>query len=68
MSPTPAPSAIGITHTDLLQPTTGVIVGRDIYVIANSQLQHFRVLWEQHQGEPPRALLHDIVVLRVPLG
>jgi sugar lactone lactonase YvrE len=60
--------ALATTHADFSQPTTGVIVGGDIYVIANAQLQHFRRLWTQHQGEPPRETLHDIVILRIPLN
>ena len=60
--------ALATTNADFLQPTTGVIVGDDIYVIANAQLQHFRQLWTQHQGEPPRETLQDIVILRIPLG
>jgi len=59
--------ALATTNADFLQPTTGVIVGDDIYVIANAQLQHFRRLWAQHQGEPPRETLHNIVILRIPL-
>jgi sugar lactone lactonase YvrE len=54
-------------HPDILQPTTGVISGRDIYVIANSQLQHYRQLWVAGSGVVPREQLHDIVVLRVAL-
>ena len=54
-------------HPDLLQPTTGVIAGGDIYVIANSQLQHYRQLWVAGGGVVPREQLHDIVVLRVSL-
>lgn len=57
--------ALATTHPDFLQPTTGVIVGDHIYVIANAQLQHFRRLWTQHRGEPPRETLHDIVVLLI---
>jgi hypothetical protein len=59
--------ALAADHPDFLQPTTGVIVGDRIYVIANAQLQHFRALWAQHQGEPPRETLHDVVILRIPL-
>lgn len=54
-------------HPDILQPTTGVIAGGDIYVIANSQLQHYRRLWTENGGVVPREQLHDIVVLRVAL-
>jgi hypothetical protein len=59
--------ALVADHPDFLQPTTGVIVRDGIYVIANAQLQHFRALWAQHRGEPPREALHDIVILRIPL-
>lgn len=54
-------------HPDILQPTTGVISGGDIYVIANSQLQHYRQLWTAGGGVVPREQLHDIAVLRVAL-
>ncbi|GAM98154.1 hypothetical protein U91I_01785 [alpha proteobacterium U9-1i] len=59
--------ALLVEHPDLLQPTTGVIAGGDIYVIANSQLQHYRRLMEANNGTVPRDQLHDIVVLRVAL-
>jgi sugar lactone lactonase YvrE len=54
-------------HETLLQPTTGAVVGDDLFLVANSQLQLFRALREEgrapHDGE-----LRRPVVLRVALG
>jgi sugar lactone lactonase YvrE len=52
-------------HPELEQPTTGVVVGRDVYVIANSHLQTFRRAFVA--GAPERAPLRGAAVLRVPL-
>ena len=54
------------SHPLMSQPTTGVLVGRDFYYIANSQLQVFRKLYQ-----PDAALdsgkLAEYVVLRLRL-
>jgi sugar lactone lactonase YvrE len=49
-------------HPMFMNPTTGVVVGSDLYYIANSQFSSFR------QGELfPMSRLFETVVLRVPL-
>lgn len=53
-------------HPLLMQPTTGVIVGKDFYYIANSQLQVFRKLYKP-DGAYDRGQLLDVVVLRARL-
>ena len=53
-------------HPLFIQPTTGVIVGRDFYYIANSQLQLFRGLYKP-DGAYDREQLRGIVVLRARL-
>jgi hypothetical protein len=45
------------------QPTTGVIVGKDFYYIANSQLQLFRRIYKSNATYDKGELL-DVVVLR----
>lgn len=55
-------------HADLLQPTTGVIVGDAIYLVANSQLQRFRSLHAERNGAPPADQLQNLIVLRAPLA
>jgi len=45
------------------QPTTGVIVGKDFYYIANSQLQLFRRIYKP-DGSYDKGQLLDVVVLR----
>ena len=47
------------------QPTTGVIVGSDLYYIANAQLQVFRAMYKD--GAYDKSALVDIVVLRTPI-
>ena len=55
-----------VAHPALEQPTTGAIVGRDVYVIANSHLQTFRRMWSD--GAPGEsASLSVPTVLRVPV-
>ena len=53
-------------HPLFIQPTTGVIVGKYFYYIANSQLQLFRSLYKP-DGAYDRAKLLDVVVLRARL-
>jgi hypothetical protein len=50
-------------HTLFNQPTTGVIVGKDFYYIANSQLQMFRKLYKPDETYDKGQLL-DVVVLK----
>lgn len=50
-------------HPLFNQPTTGVIVGRDFYYIANSQLQLFRRIYKP-DGAYDKGQLLDVVVLR----
>lgn len=54
------------THSLLNQPTTGVIVGKKFYFIANSQLQPFRRL-VQPDGSFDRSKLSEVVVLQIGL-
>lgn len=54
-------------HSAFLQPSTGVIAGDFIYVIANSQLQHFRKLFLEYGENYPLDQLKDVVILRVAL-
>ena len=51
-------------HPTLQQPTTGVIVGKDFYYIANSQLQYFRSIYKP-DGIYDKGRLQGVVVLRV---
>jgi hypothetical protein len=53
-------------HPLFIQPTTGVLVGKDFYYIANSQLQLFRRLYKP-DGAYDRGQLLDVVVLRARL-
>jgi DNA-binding beta-propeller fold protein YncE len=53
-------------HPELSQPTTGVVVGDELFYIANSQLQLFRAL-VRPDGTFPTAPLRRPVVLRVKL-
>lgn len=54
------------THSLLNQPTTGVIVGKKFYFIANSQLQPFRRMF-QPDGSFDRSKLSDVVILQIGL-
>jgi sugar lactone lactonase YvrE len=54
-------------HDALRQPTTGAVVGDDLFLVANSQLQAFRAIREEGRT-PAEAELQPPVVLRVPLG
>jgi YVTN family beta-propeller protein len=51
---------VEVDHPEHVQPTTGVVVGDELFYIANSQLQRFRA----RRGA---AALRPVVVLRVPL-
>lgn len=53
-------------HPLFIQPTTGVIVGKDFYYIANSQLQLFRRLYKP-DGAYDKGQLLGVVVLRARL-
>ncbi len=53
-------------HPLFIQPTTGVMVGKDFYYIANSQLQLFRGLYRP-DGAFDRGKLLGVVVLRARL-
>jgi hypothetical protein len=53
-------------HPLLIQPTTGVIVGSELYYIANSQLQHFRRLFKS-DGSFPAGELNEVVILKSKL-
>jgi sugar lactone lactonase YvrE len=53
-------------HPAFAQPTTGVIVGNQIYYIANSQLQLFRRLFAA-KDEAGLAALSEVVVLKAEL-
>ena len=50
-------------HPLFNQPTTGVIVGKDFYYIANSQLQLFRSIYKP-DGAYDKEQLLDVIVLR----
>ena len=54
-------------HPALCQPTTGVVVGDELFYIANSQLQVFRALYRP-DGTFPSVPLRGVVVLRVKLS
>jgi len=54
------------SHPLMSQPTTGVVVGRWFYYIANSQLQLFRAAYKPG-GEFDRGKLSEYVVLRLRL-
>jgi sugar lactone lactonase YvrE len=53
-------------HPLMSQPTTGVLVGRDFYYIANSQLQVFRKLFNP-EAATDLSKLSEYVVLRLRL-
>lgn len=53
-------------HPLFQQPTTGVIVGKDLYFIANSQLQYFRSIYKP-DGAFDKGQLQGVVVLKVRL-
>ena len=55
------------THPLLNQPTTGAIVDGWFYYIANSQLQHFRRLYDTSGDAYDRKQLSDVVLLKVNL-
>jgi len=50
-------------HPLFSQPTTGVIVGKNFYYVANSQLQLFRRLYKP-DGAYDKGRLRDVVILR----
>lgn len=52
------------SHKLLNQPTTGIIVRKDFYYLANTQLQVFRKLF-QPDGSFDRSKLTDVYVLRL---
>jgi sugar lactone lactonase YvrE len=53
-------------HPEHSQPTTGVVVGGDLFYVANSQLQLFRSIFRA-DGSYPLLPLRPVVVLRVGL-
>ena len=53
-------------HPLFQQPTTGVLVGKDFYYIANSQLQYFRSIYKP-DGAYDKGQLQGVVVLKVRL-
>jgi DNA-binding beta-propeller fold protein YncE len=53
-------------HPAFSQPTTGVLVGNELYYIANSQLQLFRRLFAS-KDEVGLAGLKDVIVLKAAL-
>jgi sugar lactone lactonase YvrE len=54
-------------HPALDQPTTGVVVGDDLFLVANSQLQRFRKLYAETKGNVPTDALKGPIILAVPL-
>lgn len=54
------------SHRLMNQPTTGVIVGKDFYYLANSQLQIFRKMF-QPDGSFDRSKLSDVYILKVQI-
>ena len=52
-------------HPQFKQPTTGVIVGNQLYFIANAQLQFFRAMYKD--GAYDRSALTDVVVMKAAL-
>lgn len=54
-------------HPTLEQPTTGAVVGDELYVIANSHLQTFRAVWTPEGADTTGVGLRGPTVLRVPL-
>lgn len=55
-------------HPALIQPTTGVIVGNRFYYNANSQLQVFSRLYNEHGEDFPKDQLHNVVILETILN
>jgi sugar lactone lactonase YvrE len=55
---------IEASHKLFNQPTTGMIVGKDFYYFANSQLQTFRKMF-QPDGSFDKSKLSDVYVLKV---
>ena len=53
-------------HPLFQQPTTGVIVGKDLYYIANSQLQYFRSIYKP-DGAYDKGHLQAVVILKIRL-
>lgn len=53
-------------HSLLQQPTTGVIVGKDFYYIANTQLQYFRSIYKP-DGAYDKGRLQSVIILKVRL-
>ena len=53
-------------NKSFLQPTTGAIVGKDFYFLANSQLQLFRALYKP-EGDFDKSKLADVLVLKLRL-
>jgi hypothetical protein len=58
-----ASEVLAARHPDFRAPTTGVIVGREFWFIANSQIDRL----DKKGGLPPLATLAGPIVLRVPL-
>lgn len=54
-------------HPAFIQPTTGVVVGKELYYIANSQLQAFRQLYEKQGEAYQKSELEEVVVLKVSI-
>jgi DNA-binding beta-propeller fold protein YncE len=61
-----ATRVLSADHPEHLQPTTGVVVGDELFYIANSQLQRFRALVAP-DGSFPLRPLRPPVILRVRL-
>lgn len=57
---------IEASHRLLNQPTTGALVGKDFYYIANSQLQTFRKMF-QPDGGFDKTKLSDVFILKLVL-
>lgn len=57
---------IEASHKLLNQPTTGTIVGKDFYYLANSQLQLFRSIF-QADGSFDKSKLSDVFVLKLKI-
>ena len=54
-------------HPAFIQPTTGVVVGKGLYYIANSQLQAFRQMYDERGEAYPKNELQEVVVLKVSI-
>lgn len=57
---------IEASHKLLNQPTTGTIVGKEFYYLANSQLQLFRSIF-QADGSFDKSKLSDVFVLKLKI-